>query len=119
MRECGQRRNSMLFGWHNSESVNRLYEMLERAEQGAAAIKQMKRERNREKIMEYQERYPEWRFVKGLRSTVAELADLRRKRNMILDSNLSPEEKLERVTAIEKIMTKRAQFRVGAIRKLL
>lgn len=105
--------------WGSSESVNRLYEMLERAEQGAAAIKQMKRERNREKIMEYQERYPEWRFVKGLRSTVAELADLRRKRNMILDSNLSPEEKLERVTAIEKMMTKRAQFRVGAIRKLL
>jgi len=95
--------------WGQSESINRFYNKYEQAEKGMAAIRQLAKEGRREEAEEYKLKYPEFKYIAELRKVAQALSQLRQRKLSIQISSFTPEDKLRRITEIEKQMTRLAR----------
>lgn len=99
-----------------SESVNKFYKLYDEANQTKAAVKDLAQEGKEEEAVKYLRSHPAGFHTKGLNKVARTFADLRKKRDAVLDSrDLTPEQKKRAIDALDKIMTEVARQTVELV----
>jgi len=102
-----------------SESLNKFYELYDKSVQGYLAIRQLQQDgASQEEVIRYINEFPELSFYTYFNKVARALSQLRKQRVMIWKSTeLSAQEKRDKILEIEQEMTKIARLMVDTVEK--
>jgi len=93
----------------SSESVNKFYNIREKATQAYNAAKDLADKGNIKGSTSYLKEHKEALFYKGLNKAANSLSDIRKAKEKILMSNLNPDQKKRAIDALDSLMTEIAK----------
>ena len=100
-----------------SESVNKFYKIYDEANATKAAVKGLAEEGKEQEAINYLRSHPAGFYTKGLSKVARTFSDLRKKRDVVLDSReLTPDQKKRAIDALDKIMTEMARQTVELVK---